>query len=86
MLIQNNIYCWIETTQIEIKESRQSRVNNNIGDLSIRSFQYHNSDTKRKPEVILCSHCPISASSGYLHNTVYLTVMLQASWYTAEGN
>ena len=86
MLIQNNIYCWIETTRIEIKESRQSKFYNNIVDLSIRSFWYHNSDTKRNPWVMLYSYCPINDSSGYLHNTVYLAVMLQASWHTAEGN
>ena len=49
MLIQNNIYCWIETTRIEIKESRQSKFYNNIGDLSIRSFWYHNSDYQEEP-------------------------------------
>ena len=62
MLIQNNIYCWIETTRIEIKESRQRKFYNNIVDLSIRSFWYHNSDTKRNPWVMLCSHCPINDS------------------------
>ena len=35
---------------------------------------------------LLCSHCPINDSSGCLHITVYLAVMLQASWHTAEGN
>ena len=35
---------------------------------------------------MLYSYCPINDSSGYLHNTVYLAVMLQASWHTAEGN
>ena len=75
MLIQNNNNCWIETTQIEIKESPQYKFYNNIGDLSIRSFWYHNSDTKRNPWVMLCSHCPINDSSGYLHTTVYLAVM-----------
>ena len=49
MLIQNNIYCWIETTRIEIKENRQSKFYNNIGDLSIRSFWYHNSDHQEEP-------------------------------------
>ena len=58
----------------------------NIGDLSVRSFWYHSNDTKRNPWVMLCSHCPINDSSGYLHTTVYLAVMLQASWHTAEGN
>ena len=84
--IQNNIYCWIETTQIKIEESPQSKFYNNIRDLSIRSFWYHNSDTKRNPWVMLCSHFPINDSSGYLHNTVYLAVMSRASWHTAEGN
>ena len=35
---------------------------------------------------MLCSHCPINDSSDYLHNAVYLAVMLQESWHTAEGN
>ena len=34
---------------------------------------------------MLCSHYPINDSSGYLHVTVYLAVMLQASWHTTEG-
>ena len=59
MLIQNNSNCSIETTQIEIKESPQYKFYNNIGDLSIRSFWYHNSDTKRNPSVMLCSHCQL---------------------------
>ena len=62
MLIQNNSNCLIETTQIEIKESPQYKFYNNIGDLSIRSFWYHKSDTKRNPWVMLCSHCPINDS------------------------
>ena len=83
MLIQNNICRWTEITQIE---SPQRKFCNNIGDLSIKSFLYHNSDTKRNPWVMLCSHCPINDSSGYLHNTVNLAVTLQAYWHTAEGN
>ena len=86
MLIQNSSNCWIETTQIEIKESPQYKLYNNIGDLLIRSFWYHNSDTKRNPWVMLCSHCPINDSCGYLHNAVYLAFMLQASWHTVECN
>ena len=104
MLIQNSIYCWIETTQIEIEERPQSKFYNNIRDLSIRSFWYydidtkrnlwiirrsfwyHNKDTKRNPRVMLCSHDPINDWSNYLHYTVYLAVMLQATWHTAEGN
>ena len=35
---------------------------------------------------MLCSHSPINDSYGYLHIIVYLAVMLQASWHTAEGN
>ena len=58
----------------------------NIGVLPVRSFWYHSNDTKRNPWVMLCSHCPINDSSGYLHNAVYLAVILQASWHTAEGN
>ena len=35
---------------------------------------------------MLCSHCPINDSSGYLNNTVYPAVMLQASWHISEGS
>ena len=80
------IYCWIKIKQIETEERPQSKFYNNIGDLSIRSFSYYNSDTKRNPWVMLCPYYPINDSSGYLHNTAYLAVMLQASWHTAEGN
>ena len=34
----------------------------------------------------LCLHWSINDSYGYLHTAVYLAVMLQASWHTAEGN
>ena len=33
-----------------------------------------------------CSLFPIKDSPGYLHTTVYLAGMLQASWHTAEVN
>ena len=80
--IQNNMHCW----WIEIKKSPKYKLNDNIGDLSKTTFWYHSNDTKRNPWVMLCSHCPINDSSGYLHITVYLAVMLQASWHTAEDN
>ena len=64
----------------------ENKFYDNIGDLSVRSFWYHSNDTKRNPRVMLRSHFPINDSSGYLHTTVYLAVMLQASWHTAEGN
>ena len=86
MLIQNNSNYLIETKQSEIKEGPQFKFYNNIGDLLIRSFWYHNSDTKRNPWVMLNSHCPIFDSYGYLHNTVYHAVKLQVPWPTAEGN
>ena len=41
---------------------------------------------EENPLVMLCSHCPINDSSDCLHFTVYLAVMLQSSWHTAEGN
>ena len=78
--IQNNIHSWV----IEIKEIPKYKLH--IGDLSKTAFWYHSNDTKRNPWVMLCSHCPINDPSGYLHITVYLAVMLQAPWYTAEGN
>ena len=34
---------------------------------------------------MLCSHCPVNDSSGYLYSTDYLAVMLQAHWHTGEG-
>ena len=80
--IQNNMHCW----WIEIKERPKYTIYDNIRDLSETTFWYHSNDTKRNPWVMLCSHCPINDPSGYLHNTVYLAVMLQASWHTAEGN
>ena len=80
--IQNNMHClWIE-----IKESSKYKLDDNIKDLSKTTFWYHSNDTKRNPWVMLCSHCLISDSSGCLHITVYLAVMLQASWHAAEGN
>ena len=79
--IQNNMHSW----WIEIKEIPKYKLYNNIGDLSKTAFWYHRNNTKRNPWVMLCSHCPINDSSGYLHITVYLAVMLQASWHTAEG-
>ena len=64
MLIQNNIYCWIETTTwIKISESPEYKFYDNIGDLSIRYFLYHSNDTKRNPWVMLCSNNPINDSS-----------------------
>ena len=33
---------------------------------------------------MLCSDCPINDSFSCLHITVYLAVMLQASWHNAE--
>ena len=80
--IQNNMHCW----WIEVKEIPKYKLSDNIGYLSKTTFWYHSNDTKRNPWVMLCSHCPISDSSGCLHITVYLAVMLQASWHTAEGN
>ena len=68
------------------RENPEYKFYDNIRDLSVRSFWYHSNDTKRNPWVILCSDCPINDSSGYLHTSVYLAVMLQASWHTAEGN
>ena len=80
--IQNNMHCW----WIEIKKISKYKLNDNIGDLSKTTFWYRSNDTKINPWVMLCSHCSINDSSGSLHITVYLAVMLQASWHTAEGN
>ena len=67
MLIQNNLYNRIETTAwIVIEESPEYKFYDNIRDLSVRSFWYHSNDTKTNPWVMLCSHCPINDSSGYL--------------------
>ena len=68
MLIQNNSNYWIETTQIEIEESPQYKFYNNIGDLSIRSFWYHNSDTKRNPWV-----CYVHIAQLMTHSAIYTT-------------
>ena len=79
---QRNRHCW----WIEIKKSPKYKFNGNVEGLSKTTFWYHNNDTKKNPWVMLCSHCPINDSSSCLHITVYLAVMLQASWHTAEGN
>ena len=43
--------------------------------------------TPRETLGLCCVYiAPIIDSYGYLHTTVYLAVMLQASWHTAEGN
>ena len=68
MLIQNNSKCWIETMQIKIKESPQYKFYNNTGDSLIRSFWYHNSDTKRNPWIMLCSHFQLMT-----HKAIYTT-------------
>ena len=47
------------------RENPEYKFHDNIGDLSVRSFWYHSNDTKRKPWVMLCSHCPINDSSGF---------------------
>ena len=87
MQIQNNTYCWIEAaTWIKIEESPEYKSYDNSGDFSARSFWYHSNGTKRNPWGMLYSHCPVNDSSGYLHTTVCLAVMLQASWHTADGN
>ena len=73
---------WIETTQIQIKESPQYKYYNNTGDLSIRSFGYHNSDTKRSPWVTFRSHCPIN---DYLHPAIYTTPLTLQLCYKHLG-
>ena len=80
--IQNNMHCW----WTKIKGSPEYKIYDNTKDLSKTAFWYHSNDTKRNPWVMLCSHCPISDSCACFHNTVYLPVMLQASWHTAEGS
>ena len=35
---------------------------------------------------MVCSHCLINNSFGYLNQTVYLADMLQSFWHTAEDN
>ena len=80
--IQNIMHCW----WIEIRGCPKYKLYDNIGDLSKTKFWYHSYDTKRNPWAMLCSYCPINDWYGYLHITVYLAVMLQASWHTAEDN
>ena len=79
---KKNMHClWIQ-----IKKSPRYKSNYNIEELSKAIFLYHRNDTKKNFWVMLCSHCPINDSSGCLHVTVYLEVMLQGPWRTAEGN
>ena len=79
---QNNMHSW----WIEIKKIPKYKLYGNIGYLSKTTFWYRSNDTKRNPWVRLYSRCPTDDSSSYLHITVYLAVMLQASWHTANGN
>ena len=73
ILIQNNkYYRWME-----IEESPEYKFYDNIGNLSIRSFKYRNTDTKSNSWVMLCSHCAINDALHYLNTTGYLGVMLQ---------
>ena len=74
------------TFTVHDKESSKCKLYDNIGDSPKTTFRYYSNDTKRNPWVMLCSHCPINDSSGCLHITIYLAVMLQASWQAAEGN
>ena len=68
ILILKNTHCrWNE-----IDEYPEYKFYENIWDLSIRSFCYHNNETKRSPCVILCSLSPIKDSSCYLRATLYL--------------
>ena len=55
-----------------------------IGNLTKTNSWYRSYDTKKNLWVMLCWHYPINDSSGYFHITVYLAVMLQASWNTAK--
>ena len=80
--IQNNMHWW----WIEIKEIPKYKLYGNNGNLSKTTFWYHRNDTKRNPCVALCSHCPINDSSVYLHITVSLAALLQASWHNANSN
>ena len=68
MLIQNSSNCWTEKTQIEKKESPQYKLCNNIADLSIRSFWYHNSDTKGNPWVMF-----VDIAQLMTHPAIYTT-------------
>ena len=77
---------WVGVRGSEIKKSPEYNFYDSIRHVSVRSSWYHSDDTKRNPRVMLCSHCPINDSSGYLYTTVYLAVMLQASWHTKEHN
>ena len=94
IIIQKNKHCqWIKT-----EESHEYNFFDNIENLSIRSLWYHDKwhqedpwitcvhfpPCERNPSLMLCSHSPINDSSSCLHVTVYLTVMLQASWYTVR--
>ena len=43
-------------------------------------------DAKRKSWDMLCLYYTINDSSGCWLTTIYVAVMFQASWHTAEGN
>ena len=80
------IKSWLILIHIGSRKQHGSRERKSFWDLLIRFFWYHGDYTKRNPGAMLCSDCPINNSSGYLNTTVYLAVMLKASWHTAEGN
>ena len=74
--IQNNMHWW----WIEIKENHKYKLYGNAGNLSKTTFWNHRSETKRNPWVILCSHCPINNSSGYLHSLPWSFVISLLSY------
>ena len=54
--------------------------------LPIKSFCYYTTKNKRNVRVMLLSYCPINDSYDPIDTFVYLPVMLQSYWSTAEGN
>ena len=57
-------------TWIKTEESTQYKFYYDTGDLSIRSFWHHSSDTKRNPWVMLCSHCPTQFTLQLCYKTL----------------
>ena len=81
MLIQNNLYNQIEPTAwIVIEGVPEYKFYYNIRDVSVRSFWYHSDDTKRNSWVMLCSHCPINDSSGYLLRVKRFIYQVMMDW------
>ena len=80
-LVQNNMPMDEDKWNISFKFYE-----NNNKDLPIKSFSNHSNKTKMNLWITFFSYCPMNYSYDSSNTTVYLRIMLHASWHTAEGN